>query len=501
MSTLSDLQRFIARHRLLPHGAGVVVGVSGGPDSLALLHALGKLAPANGWWLHAAYLHHGLRPEADDEARFVAEVANAWGWGCTIERADVPALAARPGVSVEEAARQLRYAFLARTARRLRTTVVAVGHNADDQAETVLMHLLRGSGLAGLRGMSPATPMAELQLPLLPREQRPDRRGLRLVRPWLETSRHDILAYVEAEGLTPRLDATNTDTTLYRNRLRHELIPWLRRINPNLDRTLGHTALALQGDFETLARQREPLWAALARCEPGRVRLAFTAFRDLGRGDQRALLRRAVSELRPELRNLSWEHTERLLDLVAAVETGASGGPYSLVAGVEAWLNYDWLDVVDEGKAPGDVPHIHEEHELWPPCASALGPSWRLVVRRASWAPGEAAPWAEAGDPQRVWLPIDIPLPLRVRARRSGDRLYAFGLDGSKLITDLMTEVRLPRTARGAWPLLVDSTGKVLWVVGKRAGEGCRVPLEAGAAWEVELVPTGAEGQSAPAAK
>ncbi|MCW5861012.1 MAG: tRNA lysidine(34) synthetase TilS, partial [Caldilineales bacterium] len=160
MSTLSDLRRFLQRQALLPAGARIVVGVSGGPDSLALLHALRALGPEFGWHLHAAYLHHGLRPEADDEARFVAEAAAAWGLGCTIARADVGAVAAQPGVSVEEAARQLRYAFLGETAVRLRAGFVAVGHHADDQAETVLMHLLRGSGLAGLRGMLPSAPLS-----------------------------------------------------------------------------------------------------------------------------------------------------------------------------------------------------------------------------------------------------------------------------------------------------------------------------------------------------
>ena len=501
MSTLSDLQRFVDRHHLLPAGACVVVGVSGGPDSLALLHALGRLAPARNWQLQAAYLHHGLRAEADDESRFVAEVAGAWGWGCTIERADVHILAAQPGVSIEEAARQLRYAFLARTARRLGAGFVAVGHNADDQAETVLMHLLRGSGLAGLRGMSPSIPLADLQLPALPADQRPDCSGIKLIRPWLETSRGDIVAYGEANGLAPRTDATNTDTTYFRNRLRHEVIPLLRQVNPNLDRTLGRTASALQGEYEILSAHRDRLWQALAHGEAGRVRFDLSGFRDLAPGDQRALLRRAIATLRPHLRNISWEHTEGLLEIVMTDCTCDSGGPFPLVAGVDAWLNYGWLDVVIGNPATTDLPHVDRVHELRPPAALALGAMWQLVVRRVAWTPADAAPWETGADASRVWLPLDIPLPLLVRPRHPGDRLRVFGLGGSKTVTDLMTELKLPRGARPTWPLLVSGEGDVLWLAGKRSGEGCRLPPSATAAWEARLVWVGFENQSAPAAK
>lgn len=501
MSTLSDLQRFIDRHHLLPDGARVVVGVSGGPDSLALLHALGRLAPGRHWQLHAAYLHHGLRAEADDEARFVAEVAGAWEWGCTIECADVRLLATQPGVSIEEAARQLRYAFLARTAIRLGAGFVAVGHNADDQAETVLMHLLRGSGLAGLRGMSPSTSLAELRLPALPTDQRPDCSGILLIRPWLETLRRDILAYVEANGLAPRADATNSDTTYFRNRLRHEVMPLLRQVNPNLDRTLGRTASALQGEYEILSTHRDQLWQAMAYGGAGRVRFDLSGMRSLPPGDQRALLRRAIAELRPDLRNISWEHTEGLLELVMTDSTCDSGGPFPLVAGVDAWLNYGWLEVVIGNPATTDLPGVDREQELMPPAALAVGPTWRLVVRRVAWTMEDAAPWEAGADVYRIWLPVDVPLPLLVRPRQPGDRLRVFGLGGRKTVTDLMTELKLPRGARSTWPLLVSGEGDVLWLVGKRAGEGCRLPPTATAAWEVRLVRVGFENQSAHAAK
>lgn len=481
MSILSELRQFIHRHGLIPAGASVVVGVSGGPDSLALLHALARLAPEHGWHLHAAYLHHGLRPEAEAEALFVAEAASAWGLGCTLARADVAAIAAQPGVSLEEAARQTRYAFLARTAIHLGAGIIAVGHTADDQAETVLMHLLRGSGLAGLRGMLPATPFAALRLPALPPAQRCAGEDLRLVRPWLATERSAILAYCQAQGLQPRFDASNADTTLFRNHLRHTVLPLLRQSNPRLTATLGRTAAALAGDYEILRQRRRRLWADLAESGPGWARLRLAAFRSLPLGDQRALLRRAILHLRPDLRDLNWAHTEALLDLLAADPTCRSGGPYPLVAGLSARLLYEWLEIA-AAPPPLTHPQIAAALPLPLPGAADLGGGWRLVARGVAWP--RPAPVA---DPQRLWLPLDVAQPLHLRPRQPGDRMQPFGLAGSKAITDLMTELKLPRPARAAWPLLVDAADCILWLVGCRAAEACRLPAQATAAWALHV--------------
>ncbi|NOZ71900.1 MAG: tRNA lysidine(34) synthetase TilS [Chloroflexi bacterium] len=487
MSILSDLRHFIRHYTLIPPESRVVVGVSGGPDSLALLHALSHLAKDESWYLHAAYLHHGLRAEADAEARFVAEVAAAWNLGCTVERADVRKLARQPGVSLEEAARQVRYAFLGDVAEELGASIIAVGHNADDQVETVLMHLLRGSGLAGLRGMLPKTPLASLHLPLIPPEQRPQNLQVQLVRPWLQTTRSQILAYCQKNGLQPREDATNTDTTFFRNRLRHEVIPQLRRINPRLTRVIGRTALALQGDYEALAQHRARLWQDLAHPSSTRVRFPLAAFRALPVGDQRALLRRAIAHLRPDLRNINWEHSERLLTILQSDPKRRSGGPYTLVAGLQAWLIADSLDISEKDDIVSDVPQIEQARSLTLPGTLPLNDGWRLQARRVQWSAGQPPPWQNTTTPDCIWLPLDIPAPLQVRPRQSGDRIAILGLGGSKAISDLMTELKLPRFARSQWPLLVDAQGRILWLLQGRASEYCRIPPTATAAWEICL--------------
>jgi len=493
MQFLARLRQFIHRHDLIPGNARVVVGVSGGPDSLALLHALSLLVPEHGWQLHAAHLHHGLRAEAEEEAHFVGEIAAAWGLGCTIERVDVRAIADQPGVSLEEAARQARYAFLGRVASRLGAPVVVVGHHADDQVETILMHLLRGSGLAGLRGMPPAVALGALRLTALRSvisvqySASNEGPGVMLVRPLLPFTRDEILAYCQANDLQPRWDASNEDVTFFRNRLRHQVIPQLKEINPNLTTVLTRTAFALQGDYEVLDAHRRALWGELAQVEPGRVRLRLQAFRASPRGDQRALLRRAIAVLRPEHRNISWEHTERVLDVLAADPHVASGGPYTLTAGLVAWLSYDWLDVQESDFIPTDVPQISEPRHLPLPGSVGLGPGWRLQAREARWQPGEP-PWLRQKSPDFVWLPVEIPQPLTVRPRQPGDVMRPLGLHASKTIKDLMNERKIPRPARPRWPLLVDGRDRILWLVGQRASELAELDPAAGRAWEIELI-------------
>ena len=180
--------------------------------------------------LYVAHLHHGARgADADADARFVAEAATEWQVPVTVERQDVPALARQHGLAFEEAARRVRYGFLIRLAGEVGAHKVAVGHNADDQAETVLMHLIRGSGPAGLRGMRPLTPITDYRM--LEPFVLNGGVDVSLVRPLLEVTRDEIERYCAEQGLTPRFDRSNLDTTFFRNRLRHELLPALEAVS------------------------------------------------------------------------------------------------------------------------------------------------------------------------------------------------------------------------------------------------------------------------------
>jgi tRNA(Ile)-lysidine synthase len=311
--------------------------------------------------------------------------------------------------------------------------------------------------------------------------------GIHLVRPLLPFTREEILAYCRTYDLDPRWDESNQDETFFRNRLRHGLIPQLKAINPNLTTVLTRTAFALQGDYQVLNAHRRELWRDLAQVEPGRVRLRLSAFRTLMRGDQRALLRRAMAVLRPRHRNISWEHTERVLDVLATHPERASGGPYTLTAGLEAWLSYDWLDVQEPDFIPGDVPQIGEPGHLTLPGELTLNPGWRLTARAVTWRPGEEAPWLRRSSPDIIWLPAETSGPLLLRPRRPGDHMRPLGLGGDKSIKDLMNERRIPRAARPRWPLLTDAAGGILWLVGQRASELAQASPDAARAWEITL--------------
>ncbi len=531
---LPRVDAYVRQRGLFTVGETVVAGVSGGPDSVCLLHLLTRLAGRlRGLRVHAAHLNHQLRgAEAEADAAFVAELAAAWGVPFTVGRADVAALAERAGLSLEEAARQARYAFLADVARTAGAGVIAVGHNADDQAETVLMHFLRGSGVAGLRGMLPVTGLAEYRLaegesehpePRLAAggaESKDERHpstggpssaglsrspaqdasgfaaGLWLVRPLLDIPRADILAYCQAQGLAYRVDRSNADTTFYRNRLRHELLPVLETYNPAIRVVLAHTAEVLSGDYEVLAADLERAWAEVARpAAPDEVQFDRAYWRSLPVGLQRALVRAAVHRLRHHLRNINWEHIER------AVRMGREGQPgqaATLAAGLELQVGADRLRIAAEGTHPaanGRLPQIVQPYALAAPGVTALGDGWQVAVTRLRQAE-LPADYAANADPWRAWLDADAIGPdLVLRPRKPGDRMQPQGMAGHSVrLNELMINLKAPRGARAGWPILVGRSG-IAWACGLRVDERAAVGPATAAIWQVVFERTAPAGE------
>ncbi|HLF00399.1 MAG TPA: tRNA lysidine(34) synthetase TilS, partial [Anaerolineales bacterium] len=333
---LARIKAYISRHNLLTRGETLAVGVSGGPDSITLLHLLTRLRDEYDLKLIAAYLDHGLRAESGRDAEFVARTAGAWGVATEIERVDVAVLAKTEHLSIEEAGRTARYNFFARVA-----DTVAVAHNADDQAETVLMHFLRGSGMAGLRGMMPKStwPMADGKL-------------LTIIRPLLPVPRTDIEAYLAQHQLDFVTDATNADRTFFRNRLRHDLLPYLEGYNANIREVLRRTADVMAGDYELLRGLIEEAWDEVVilsapevrevspgqtLAEPETLRLRGSSSRS-AQGDmikfkinrwralplalQRALLREAVHRLKPDERDADFTPIDAAARWAQTAESG-----------------------------------------------------------------------------------------------------------------------------------------------------------------------------------
>ncbi len=532
----------------------VVVGVSGGPDSLCLLHVLLRLRQEYHLRLHVAHLHHGARgADADADADFVAALATEWGLPITVERQDVPALARAHGLAFEETARRVRYTFLARVAGEVGAHKIAVGHNADDQAETVLMHFLRGAGPAGLRGMLPLTPLSDYRLiaALVPGPSSPA--PVVLIRPLLEVPRAAIEAYCADQGLTPRFDRSNLDTTYFRNRLRHELLPLLATYNPNVRARLCHTAAVVAADYELLTQLRERAWAEVVR-EERKAAIVFdrATWRALPVALQRATLRQAAYYLRRSLRDVDFVHVENVRQVGLRKETGAQA---TLPMGLALTVGYDTLTVGDAGDVglPPDEPllwsaeplpvqipgttslpqsewvlraEVLEDLTPWPPSLRGKGENplrgegetplqgkWETPLRGEGETPlrgegetplrgkgetplrgegetplrGEGETplpasgrgWGRGLDPWTACLDADaLAGPLVLRSRRRGDRFRPQGMGGHSVkLSAFLINLKIPSAWRDHVPLFV-AGDEIVWVCGRRLGEGVAIGPE-----------------------
>lgn len=429
----------IQKHALIPPGTRLVVGVSGGADSLALLHILNHLRPRLDAHLHVATLDHGLR--GDDgaaDAAFVVEIASAWGLPVTAGRVDAAKLAASLGVGIETAARRARYDFLAETARQAGADRVAVAHHADDQTETILMHILRGAGLDGLNGMQARAPL-------------PGHPDLLLLRPLLGVRRAALTAYCTAHHLEPRHDATNFETHTLRNQLRLQALPILTKINPQLVDALGRLSEAASMDSSYIdamfMREAMPLMDA----QPEQVRIDRKGFRRLHPALQRRCMLWAASFIKPD-HEAGHEHITAAARIASIGQVGALA---QIAGGLQARVDYDAIVVEHLGASPAS-----EEYLLLPAGTEVtLTIPGTTVIPGANWSL-EAHP---ANDSKRNALRLLLPLAAAVtlRARRSGDRFAPAGMNGhSRKLSRWLMDRKVPRALRDRIPLL-EINGKI----------------------------------------
>ncbi len=420
MPILPDaVRRALHQHDLLPTDYPVIVGVSGGPDSLALLHVLHHLGRYS---LRVATLDHGLR--ADDgaaDAQFVAAFARGLGVPVTVGTAV-------PNDTSEAAARRARYDFFAEVAAGVGAQVVAVAHHADDQAETVLMRLLRGAGLDGLAGMGWKAPM-------------PFHPHLKLVRPLLGVMRAQIEAYCAEHGLTPRHDATNDDPTYTRNRLRHETLPHLRRYNPNLSHMLVHLADSAAVDAEFLALQVQALLGPHITQTDAQWTIDRAAFQQQHMAVQRRAIRWAVSSLAPTV-DLGYE---RITAAVAVAARGEVGAIAELSGGLRLRVDYDAVYI--------ERANAHER----PVLSLEPGTELHIQVPGKVSLPDDISIYFTLEQPEKpsARLALRQGATLHLRTRRPGDRFKPLGMAGhSQKLSDWMINRKIPQAHRDHIPLL-----------------------------------------------
>jgi len=427
---------YIRRERLVTAGERVLVAVSGGPDSVALLHLLWGLREPLGLRLGVAHFHHGLRGEvAEAEARFVAELSARLELPCHLGRGETAAHARSRGLSLQMAARELRLAFFRETCQSHGYDKVAVGHTADDQVELFFLRLLRGAGLSGLKGMWPATPEG-------------------IIRPLLGVGKAVILAWLAREGLAYREDLSNLSPAFERNRVRRELLPYLRaHFQPRLLEVVWRLMARLQEDERYLKAETAAVWPRVVRQPaPELWALALPPFLALPGALQGRLLQQAVAAVGGGL--LLGSQVDHLLALARARQSGG----VILLPGCTA------------ARAGGELhlfpplPPPTAWHGLIPgPGVVETPPGWRWEAELAP-APPSAPP-----GPERVVLdPAQTSFPLEVRPPRPGDRFRPTGAPGVRKLQDFLTDSRLPRWLRPHLPLVL-SQGRVVWVAGLRA--------------------------------
>jgi tRNA(Ile)-lysidine synthase len=443
-----------------------VIGVSGGPDSLCLLDAM-HLA---GKRIVAAHLNHCLRSEADQEAEQVRWAVEQYGIPFVLKVVDVSAYAERDSLSIEEAARIVRYRFLFDEAVRFDARAVLVGHTADDQVETVLMHLLRGAGLEGLKGME------SCQLPNAWSKEIP------LVRPLLSLWRQETVAYCLERGLHPVMDPSNLERTYYRNRLRLELIPVLETYAPNIKEIVIRMAETLRGDQQVLEPVVAAAWQTCLR-QAGAGYAAFEKenFQAQQVGIKRRLLRKAMDLQRPGLRDIGFETIERALHFVQKPEPT---GQLDLAAGLRLFVEGELIWIAAwEADLPGmGWPQIRNGGEpirLSLPGTAGLADGWQLHLEEALDLDEGRQKALVNTDPYQVWLDAGhLVSGLVVRGRHPGDRIKPLGMEGHAVkIADLMINEKMPRRARAGWPL-VCCGDEVIWVPGYATSHSSRVSQE-----------------------
>lgn len=443
----------------------VVVGVSGGPDSLCLMSVLRKA----GYPVIVAHFNHKLRPDADADANVAEQTAARLNLVSVIESGDVRGYADAAKLSIEEAARNMRYLFLMEQAHRFQAQAVAVGHTADDQVETVLMHFIRGAGLAGLKGMSYRT-ILHMFDPEIP-----------VVRPLLDMWREETVVYCASNGFRPRHDPSNASLDFFRNRLRHLLIPTLESYNPRFREVVWRTSRSLAGDYEILAGVLEQAWKNCVVQE----RTDFVAFDSAALteqpvGLQRHLVRRAIERIHPEPLDVGYATLERASNFIAEPEgsrrvrmdlTGGlhllrEGGLIYVVAGNVTLPVERWPQMPDESSTIA----------LRIPCQIPLSGGWKLNCERWNIALLALEQARSNEDPFQAWVDArGISDALELRVRQEGDRFQPLGMEGHEMkLSDFFINVKLPQRARDRWPLLCIGD-KVVWVPGYRPAHPFRL--------------------------
>jgi len=432
----------IKRYAMLSGGETVMAGLSGGPDSVCLLHVLDRLRKELRLTIRALYVNHNLRPaEVPLEIEFCGKLCGSLKIDFSVKSVDVTSFAREHGLNKQEAARELRYSAFHEAAREEGADSIALGHNADDQVETFIMRLLRGSGPKGLSGI-------------------PAKRG-KIIRPLIEIERGEIEEFLFRENLPFVVDSSNLKADYLRNRIRKTLIPAMKGFNPNLTETILKSVSVLQEEeryFEVIVTKT--LMKLISRKTAERIELFLVPMENLEIVVLRRVLRRAIDET-GGLKGISFSHIE---DIIKLIRNGSSGDRLNLPGNVRVIREYSLLVMTSE-----PVVRI-ASYSLDPPGDVVVTGAKAVITASFEGQMGKA------GDGKYSVL-LDagnMSFPLAVRPRRKGDYFYPSGFGRRKKLQDFFVDEKVPRDERDSIPVVV-SGDDIVWIAGYRSDERFRV--------------------------
>jgi len=446
---------------MLRSGDRVVVGVSGGPDSMALLYVLNQIKKKYSLVLKIAHLNHGFRgKEAQKEAQFVEDIAQKLEIPCEVEAFDVPAYKKKSSLSSQEAARVIRYQFLEEASKQFNASKIALGHNADDQAETLMMWLIRGTGLKGLSGIPPV------------------REGV-IIRPLIETTRDEVEAYLKGRDIPFVIDSSNQKTDYLRNRLRHEIFPLLKKYyNPQLVKSLVHTASIISRENEYLEGiSKGILEDIIVSKDSDSVVIDGMGLLALPLAIQLRCLRGALGQVKGDLRRIGFAH---LYDILKIVSSNEPNKVLKLPDGIRVEKSYHHLIVTHHQNVP--LP-FHYQFKSIPDQVNIkeIGKEIQFETLKGNDYPihKESAHIAYLDGGK-------VSMPLTIRNAKPGDRFQPLGMKGEKKIKDFFIDEKVPIRERKRIPMLFfgDMLG---WVVGMRINHRLRINKETRKVLRIEI--------------
>ncbi len=445
---LKQLLSTVEEHHLIKSGDKIVVAVSGGPDSVSLIHLLHNLKSRLGIQLYGAHLNHNIRGiEAQLDAQYVLNLCDELNIICFVKSVDVEAYAKGNQLTSEQAGRILRYEFFDEVLKKVEADKIAIAHNKNDQGETVLMRLLRGTGMQGLTAIQ---------------YQRD-----KVIRPLLDVHREEIEKYCLKHNLMPRTDLTNLTSIYHRNKIRRELIPYLEEnYNPSVLESLVKTANILKEDYDYIEKQAEALYKDLVHFEKkDQVSFSIPALEKQHPAMKARMLRRAGEELLGKGELLTYQQVQNLLELLEKKQTGKT---LHLPMDLQAGISYDKLIFSKEREE--EVESFKEELRLNDTTyVHALKASFELKV-----FPAEEVAKVSKDKFEKHFDFDKFQQSIIVRNRRDGDRFWPLGLSGKKKLKDFFIDCKVERRERDLIPLICDGKD-IVWVVGYRISDKYKI--------------------------